>query len=912
MFKIENPKSHHMKKPLLLTLFTALFFPVILNAQQASNVIFTESSLDAGRQSIQQIHAKEYKVYAINLEKLQAALLEAPHREGPVRGKDVLLEIPFPDGSFHTYRVAKNATLHPDLAARFPEIKTYDAYGVSHPGEFAKIDVTPQGFHSMVISQEQGLIFIDPVYKGETEKYIAYNKKDFITNKTAFCSFDETPARLFDETEALRAAPYASCELRKYRLALAATGEYTTFHGGTVALAQAAQATTMNRVNGVYEKNIAITMEIIANNHLLVYTNAATDPYTNGNASTMLTQNQSNVPNVIGSANYDIGHVFGTNSGGVAGLGVVCTNSSKARGVTGSASPIGDPFDIDYVAHEMGHQFGANHTQNNSCNRNSNTAMEPGSASTIMGYAGICSPNVQNNSDAYFHGVSLREIGIFISTSTHTCPVKSSLNNTPPVIQSTNGDVTIPAGTPFALTAIATDTDGDILNYCWEQMNNQTSTQPPVATATQGPNFRSFTPSLNPTRYFPRLSALANNGPFTWEVLPTVGRTMAFRVSVQDNSPLGSCNDYKNVTVTTSTAAGPFKLIYPSAVGITWGTGSTETVTWDVANTNLSPINCATVNIFLSTDGGQSYPHILATGVPNNGSHSVTVPSLPTTTARVMVMSSAGTFFNISTRNFTIATTDYQISTPQNSIITCSTEKVDFTIQVSPVGNYTDPVTFNVSGLPGGAVADFNPISVLPGNSTTLSIYGATGMANGTYNLVVTATSSSGTKNLFLTLQVSAVSGMVSQSGATLTAEQIGVNYQWVDCMNSQQPIAGQTNQSFTPTALSGSYAVQVSTSHCNTTSPCFAISYIGIEEAAVQKLSIYPNPAKNQLMVKGAKANNIASIKLSDVTGRILQEHQALGEDSMSLDISSYNNGMYFVITEGPGGINVTKIIKE
>ena len=235
--------------------------------------------------------------------------------------------------------------------------------------------------------------------------------------------------------------------------------------------------------------------------------------------------------------------------GGIAQLQSPCNASGKARGVTGSGAPIGDPFDIDYVAHEMGHQFGANHTFNNnnsgSCSGNANTgtSFEPGSGATIMAYAGICTAtfNVQNNSDDYFHTISMQEMGAFITNGSTggSCPVITPLTNTAPTVAPVSG-VNIPQGTPFFLTASATDPNsGNVLTYCWEEMDAGISTTTPTATQTSKANFRSFDPSTSPTRYFPSLSTIATNGPYTWEMTPTVARTMNFRVTVRDNASGG-------------------------------------------------------------------------------------------------------------------------------------------------------------------------------------------------------------------------------------------------------------------------------------------------------------------------------------------------------------------------------------
>ncbi|MBL4861964.1 MAG: hypothetical protein JKY09_02960 [Crocinitomicaceae bacterium] len=491
----------------------------------------------------------------MDIESLKNQLKGVMHREHENSGFIAQVSFPHPDGTFHAYRTKANSTLHPQLGTMFPEIKTYDAAGVDNQAT-VKWDITPHGLHAMIMVPGESTIFIDPLIKGNTDYYIVYRKKDFYTDKRMDCTFNSD-----DHGFEGKAAPtsgvvksFGNCQLRTYRLALAATGEYTTFHGGTVSGAQAAQATTMNRVNGVYERDMAITMVIVGTNDQIIFTNAATDGYTNNDGGTLLGENQTKCDAVIGNANYDIGHVFSTGGGGVAGLGVVCLNSQKANGVTGSGSPTGDPFDIDFVAHEMGHQFNANHPFNSDCggNRNDATAVEPGSGNTIMAYAGVCTPSVQNNSDDHFSGKSLENISTLILDAGHTCPTTTTLSNSAPSITGTNGNVTIPASTPFALTATATDTNGDPLSYNWEQMDNEISTQPPVATSTGGPNFRSFPSSTSPTRYFPRLSALAAGTATQWEVIPTVSRTMNFRVTVRDNATGGGgCNDHSDITVTT-------------------------------------------------------------------------------------------------------------------------------------------------------------------------------------------------------------------------------------------------------------------------------------------------------------------------------------------------------------------------
>ncbi|MDI1351483.1 MAG: M12 family metallo-peptidase, partial [bacterium] len=337
------------------------------------------------------IHASHYRTVEIDLNKLRNKLIGVPYRNNSSSNSSTIISLPLPDGSMHSYRVLQNNTMHPDLAAQFPAIKSYDGYGLGKSKEFVKFDITPLGFHAMILSPGKSPIFIDPLNKDNPKYLMVYFRRDYITHKTMNTNANDVVYGLNYLKNSASYNDFSSCYLRHYRLALAATAEYTHYFGGTVGQALAAQVITMNRVNGVYEAEIAVTMQIISNNNALIYTNPTSQPYTSGNATAMIGQNQINIDEVIGTNNYDVGHVFDQNiqNSGLASLGSVCDPLTKAQGVTGSKAPVGDPFDIDFVSHEMGHQFGANHTQNNNCNRHDPTAVEPGSGSTIMGYAGI-------------------------------------------------------------------------------------------------------------------------------------------------------------------------------------------------------------------------------------------------------------------------------------------------------------------------------------------------------------------------------------------------------------------------------------------------------------------------------------------------------------------------------------------
>ncbi|MET4076348.1 IPT/TIG domain-containing protein [Hymenobacter sp. UYCo722] len=610
---------------------------------------------------------------------LRAVLATAPP-EGQASAP-LVLALPRPDGSVARFAVRETAVMAPELARKFPSIKTYAGVGLDDAAATVRLDLTPQGFHAQVLAGGGNTYYIDPVARTDKHHYLGFFRQDM--NRAAAgpvpaCDFAPTAAEL-KETRVRLAAATASgkslasgSQLRTYRLALSNTPEYAVTKGNTVTSVLAAEVTTVNRVVGVYEKELAVRMVLVANNDQLVFLSGiGTQPvpaFSNSDGPSLLGQNQANVDRIIGNANYDIGHVVSTGGGGIAGLGVVCSSTRKAAGVTGLPNPVGDAFDIDYVAHEMGHQFSGNHPFNGnagSCaggNRNPRTAWEPGSGSTIMAYAGICTStnNLQPNSDAIFHTGNYQEMRAFI-TATATCGTDLPTGNTAPVVTAPASGKTLPIGTPFKLTATATDAENDPLTYMWEELDLGSQRAPNDAQVANDnvPLFRSFVPLLDGTRYFPRLTDLVNNTTVIGERLPTVTRALKFRCTARDqhSGPAGVIGgvDYSDfVDLNVTSTAGPFVVSAPNTA-VSWTGGTAQTVTWAVAGTDAAPVSCATVNLRLSLDGGLTYPVLLAAGVPNNGTASVTAPNVATAQARVMVESADNYFFDISNVNFAIA-----------------------------------------------------------------------------------------------------------------------------------------------------------------------------------------------------------------------------------------------------------------
>ncbi len=894
-----------------LTRILGILFPFISGLMWAQQPAFIPSNeLEAIQLTSQRrIIPDKYNFVKVDFDALKTFLNQAPHENQMSGG--LLFKYPMPDGTTQDFEIWQYDMMEPGLAEQLPGIKTFLGKGKTDPYAVIRLDYTYQGFHGYILSPF-GTAAIDPYTFGNSEYYISYFKNDLpnIHAPHFECGVTEGVSAMNDDDlpEVKSLLPLGT-QLRTYRLALACTGEYAAYHGGTVALVASAMVTAMNRVNGVYERDLSVRMNLVANNNNLIYLNATTDPYTNDNGAAMLSENQTTVTNVIGSANYDIGHVFSTGGGGIANLASLCDNSVKAQGVTGLPAPIGDPFYIDYVAHEMGHQFNGGHTFNStagSCgggNRSANDAYEPGSGSTIMAYAGICSPdNIQNNSDDYFHARSYRTIYTEIVTNEPGCPTATNTGNTPPTVNAGNGGKYVPISTPFKLTAIGSDADGNALTYCWEQYDlgnaiglatNPTSGTPPL--------FRSFKPDTSATRYFPRLQLVVNNTNDNREKLPTYTRVMTFRCTVRDNVPNGGGVSFDTVGYNFTALAGPFLVTVPNNSSAYWISNTTETVTWDVANTNSAPVNCSQVNIRLSIDGGFTYPYLLAANTPNDGSQTITVPNIPTTTTtcRVMVESVNNIFYDISNANFTISPTAPQppvAAFSASDLDICQGQYVNFTDQST---NSPTSWSWNFGGGASPATSSVqNPSNILfntAGTYTvTLTVSNLSGTSTSTQTIVVNPLPSAAITTTPANNNLSNGSATATPSGGTPP-----YSYQWFS-----NPV--QTTQ----TAINlpaGTIGLTITDSKgCSRNYNVNIPDNTSIEAASwINDVIVYPNPATESVQIRLGNVvfTDKIQVSLFNYLGQAVYSTMMPFEPELSLPVHGFASGWYLLKIEAADG---------
>ncbi|MBL7728369.1 MAG: zinc-dependent metalloprotease [Dinghuibacter sp.] len=921
-----------------------------------------------------------FGLFTLNASAMENDLAAAPsEKASSAAASSFIISVPVGEGKTERFRVVDAPVMHPDLAARYPGIRSYAGAGVDDPSSTIRFSFSQLGFSGMILSHRRPTIYIDPADLN-TQVYKVVSRNEIINYRDAFrCLTDAVPNNNIQPS--LGNGVFRNADdgrLRTYRLALCASGEYSQFWlNGTEpddaarkAKVLAALNNAMTRTNGIYERDFGVRMVLVPNNDAVIYLNASTDPFTT--SGSWNSQSQTTCDNVIGSANYDVGHAITYSAppgnGNAGCIGCVCTAGSKGSGWTAYYDFASDFFVVDYLTHEMGHQFGGNHTFTFS-NEGTIAQVEPGSGSTIMGYAGItgATTDVQPHSDDYFHAISIQQITNYVETGGGAGCAQTTItgNNTPTA--NAGADFTIPRSTPFTLTGAGTDADvADVLTYCWEQNNVRATgfATVPSATATAGPQFRSYLPSADNTRTFPRLaSILDGTNQNKWEVLPSVARTLNFRFTVRDNRAGGGQNFSDDMVLTVSGTTGPFAVSAPNTA-VTWGEGTAQTVTWSVNGTNGAPVNCANVKISLSTDGGNTFPTVLAASTPNDGSETVNLPLGQSATCRIKVEAVGNIFFDISNVNFAIGAAPLcgNATGLTSSSITTSSATVSWTA-VAGANNYDVDYKAASSGTWINAATATTATSVNLAGLTASTLYDWRVRANctaGAGNYVqaqfttaappstcpgVYDVSTNGTTGGAATIPFNTdIKGTVSASGdndyyrfvittggtITLTLTTLPANYH-LRLLNSAGSTlqtssnSGTTNETINRTVTAGTYFVRVYPSNNNqfNATNCYTLRVqLGtasrgateyVDAGNENRLNVYPNPVNDVLHLSFNGSPVRTTVKITDAYGRQVLT-QVINDSYNTIPVKQLGKGLYFIRVENAEGVLLSnnKFVKQ
>lgn len=792
---------------------------------------------------------KEFRLFNLSIDFLRQDLFSIV---GNQSRRTTIISLPNADGGIEQFEVFEASNFEADLQAQFPEIRAFSGKGITDRYATLKLSISPQGIQTMIFRTDKENEFIEPYSQDHTTYAVFKSNRE--KGKLAWtCAVDDQKLVADVKSKTSNFNKSDNGQLKVMRLAQSCNGEYANYFGATsaaqVGLVLSAFNATLTRCNGVYEKDLALHLNLVASSTNVIYYTPASDPYTtlanwNRQLQNALSANLTGTGTTLAANNaaYDIGHMFGASGGGgnAGCIGCVCsddtasiTDLNKGAGITSPADgiPQGDNFDIDYVVHEVGHQLGGNHTFSNS-NEGAGVNKEVGSGITIMGYAGITAQDVAPHSIDIFHETSIEQIQANLATK--TCPVTTNIaaTNATPVIAPI-GNYTIPKSTPFVLTGSATDANaGDALTYCWEQNDDGGGSTGASSiasiTKTVGPNFLSFSPTASPSRYFPKLtstianSATTNNvggdaGVLT-EALSSVARTLNFRLTVRDNSPYSSTaplkvgqTAFEDVQVTVNAVAGPFLVSAPNTA-VSWVAGSNQTVTWDVAGTTGNGVNTSFVDVFLSTDGGLTYPIQLANKVPNNGSTAVTVPNNVGTTNRIMVKGNNHIFFDISNTNFSITAAPSTFAITQSSVqstLACSLTTTTYTFNYSALGGFSGTTTFSATGTPAGATVSFSPATMSSASGlVTMTVGNLASATSGNYNIAVTGTSGATTSTVPFYLYLGLPNVTLSTPVNAATAQNVTLALAWaVNPSATSYDVQVSLNSAFTTLFSSGNVA---------------------------------------------------------------------------------------------------------
>ena len=896
-----------MKKNLLFLFF--IFCCANIYAQ-SDDLWQKVSPVSLSKRGISDDSGRRY--YKLNTDFLKSKLSRTTSKTA--KNTSAEITVPNAKGVLERFTVWESSNFEPELQAKYPEIRAYEGRGVDDKTAKIYFSVAPIGVQTMVFRSDKASEYIEQNQEDKSS-YVLFTNADETSKPQLDCKTSDLISK--SKTSSITSKSAANNKVFKtLRLALSCTGEYAGYFGGTKAGAVAGMNATLTRVNGVFNKDLAVRVVLIANNDAVIYTDAQTDPYSDSGRGTSTDPSddndywskelQSNLTSVIGEANYDIGHLFGASGGGgnAGCIGCVC-DSPTPSDVIGKGSaytspsdnrPEGDTFDIDFVAHEIGHQLGGLHTFSFDGRERTGANVEPGSGSTIMGYAGVSRGyDVQNRSDDYFAYASILQIQNNLSTK--NCPTSTPISNNPPAVNA-GLDYTIPISTPFILTGTNSEAAG--VSYTWEQFDSATSSTTANSnsiaypTKPDGPLFRSLSPVSSVVRYMPNLNTvLLNRLTTTWESVSSIARTLHFTLTARDNGAAGSAQTNTDTMIVNVTPnAGPFTITSQNTDDVSWELGSSQTVTWTVSNTNTLQ-GSSGVNIKLSIDGGLTFPITLASNTPNDGSQLVQIPTSVAVSknCRVKVEPTANIYYAINSKPFAVGYT---------SKTSCDSYSFGNSFAI-PFGNSFTTRTVNVPEST-GTVSDVNVLVNFTHDKISdleIQMVSPQGTIVNLYNR-----NSCGGIQSTLNLQF-------DDAGVALdcsqTTSQIVIPVDLLNAFNGQDPKGTWTLR--VRDAVTGNFGT-INSASLNICNQTFTLGKPDLENV---DFTLYPNPSNGTVTIQ-FKSDSIHQIAVyvHDISGKqvYVKTFDKTSYFNQNIQLSDPNSGMYLITVIEGDRRTVKKII--